>query len=102
MHYKFLAGNEQIKNTVPLQCDHKASFGSMESESEDMAMIGLDAMQRANSTLEDFVSNIVLAHEYLLIDKQNKLLRKGLKELFVIFKYSHASIVMFNNGRYYC
>lgn len=25
--------------------------------SEDMALIGLDAMQRANSTLEDFVSD---------------------------------------------
>ncbi|KAM7523760.1 hypothetical protein LguiA_013662 [Lonicera macranthoides] len=59
----FAEGNEQIENTVPLQCDHKANFGSLESETEDMAMIGLDAVQRANSTLEDFCRSYFMFHE---------------------------------------
>lgn len=33
---------------------------SLETDFEDMAMVGLDAMQRANSTLEDFVSSCSL------------------------------------------
>lgn len=37
--------------------DDIGSHGSrMNSAYEDVALIGLDAMQRANSTLEDFVS----------------------------------------------
>lgn len=35
------------------------------SNNDDLAMVGLDAMQRANSTLEDFVSVTDLPSNYL-------------------------------------
>lgn len=38
----------------------------------DAAMIGLDAVQRANSTLEDFVSNIILFCWYRSQSKPKK------------------------------
>ncbi|BBN70114.1 hypothetical protein Prudu_1436S000400 [Prunus dulcis] len=34
---------------------HKPESSSLDNSSEEMAMVGLDAMQRANSTLEDFI-----------------------------------------------
>lgn len=43
----FLSGN----------CENKSDFGALQTDYEDMAMVGLGAMQDANSTLEDFVSN---------------------------------------------
>lgn len=44
-----------VQNTFPLSHDTKTDIGHSETDFEDMAMIRLDAMQRANSTLEDFV-----------------------------------------------
>ncbi|XP_034691268.1 uncharacterized protein LOC117918609 isoform X4 [Vitis riparia] len=44
-----------VQNTFPLSHDTKTDIGHSETDFEDMAMIRLDAMQRANSTLEDFL-----------------------------------------------
>lgn len=55
-HLQLLAGVEQKVNTGPLDCGDKIIPDPSKMGSEDMPMIGLDAMQRANSTLEDFVS----------------------------------------------
>ena len=41
-----------------LQTESKLIANS-NSDLEDMALVGLDAMQRANSTLEDFVSRVI-------------------------------------------
>ena len=49
----------RMLNTIfsPSNCEQKASAGSLQIDCEDMAMVGVGAMQDANSTLEDFVSN---------------------------------------------
>ncbi|PSS36684.1 F-box/WD repeat-containing protein [Actinidia chinensis var. chinensis] len=41
----------------------KAGAGSMQTDYEDMAMVGLEAMQDANSTLEDFCRSYFLFHD---------------------------------------
>ncbi|RVX23239.1 hypothetical protein CK203_000444 [Vitis vinifera] len=52
-----------VQNTFPLSHDTKTDIGHSETDFEDMAMIRLDAMQRANSTLEDFDDvTIVIVH----------------------------------------
>uniref|UniRef100_A0A5B7BW97 Uncharacterized protein n=1 Tax=Davidia involucrata TaxID=16924 RepID=A0A5B7BW97_DAVIN len=56
-------GNEQIEDSAPLHCDDKAGCSLLQTDSEDMAMVGLDAMQRANSTLEDFCRSYFMFHE---------------------------------------
>lgn len=48
-------GVEQMVNTGPLDCGDKIIPDPSKMGSEDMPMIGLAAMQRANSTLADFV-----------------------------------------------
>ncbi|KAL6339068.1 hypothetical protein AAG906_024219 [Vitis piasezkii] len=55
-----------VQNTFPLSHDTKTDIGHSETDFEDMAMIGLDAMQRANSTLEDFVSNSLFLRSYFM------------------------------------
>lgn len=47
MNSSLLAGQFEMKNDC----------SSSPSESQGMCFVGLDAMQRANSTLEDFVSS---------------------------------------------
>ncbi|GFY80239.1 hypothetical protein Acr_01g0000520 [Actinidia rufa] len=58
---RFMVGTMRTLNHWAIQagnCEQKkAGAGSMQSDYEDMAMVGLGAMQDANSTLEDFVSN---------------------------------------------
>ncbi|KAL6993166.1 hypothetical protein U1Q18_011283 [Sarracenia purpurea var. burkii] len=39
-------------------CEQKAGFVSLETDYDDMAMVGLGAMQDANSTLEDFLDRL--------------------------------------------
>ncbi|KAA8546787.1 hypothetical protein F0562_003216 [Nyssa sinensis] len=56
-------GNAQIENAAPLHCDDKAGCSVLQTDSEDMALVGLDAMQRANSTLEDFCRSYFMFHE---------------------------------------
>lgn len=47
---------KELENTLKPYCDNKLDFGSIQNNYGEIAMVGLDAMQRANSTLEDFVS----------------------------------------------
>lgn len=56
-------GNNRTENPVPLECDDEAGVGSLRTYSEDMAMVGFDSMQRANSTLEDFCRSYFMFHE---------------------------------------
>ncbi|KAK9285468.1 hypothetical protein L1049_024662 [Liquidambar formosana] len=51
------------KNISPLHCDEKIDFSSLQTDFGDMAVVGLDAMQRANSTLEDFCRSYYMFHE---------------------------------------
>lgn len=54
---------EQMVNTSPLDCSDKIVPDPSKMGSEDMPMIGLDAMQRANSTLEDFCRSYFMFHK---------------------------------------
>ncbi|XP_049380642.1 uncharacterized protein LOC125845223 [Solanum stenotomum] len=56
-------GVEQMENTGPLDCGDKIIPDPSKMGSEDMPMIGLDAMQRANSTLEDFCRSYFMFHK---------------------------------------
>lgn len=56
-------GVEQMVNTGPLDCGDKIIPDPSKMGSEDMPMIGLDAMQRANSTLEDFCRSYFMFHK---------------------------------------
>ncbi|XP_025884228.1 uncharacterized protein [Solanum lycopersicum] len=56
-------GVEQKVNTGPLDCGDKIIPDPSKMGSEDMPMIGLDAMQRANSTLEDFCRSYFMFHK---------------------------------------
>ncbi|KAK6775122.1 hypothetical protein RDI58_026123 [Solanum bulbocastanum] len=56
-------GVEQMVNTGPLDCGDKIIPDSSKMGSKDMPMIGLDAMQRANSTLEDFCRSYFMFHK---------------------------------------
>ncbi|KAF5480874.1 hypothetical protein F2P56_001583 [Juglans regia] len=50
-------------NSLQLDYDSRLHAGSLETDFEDMALVGLDAMQRANSTLEDFCRSYFMFHE---------------------------------------
>lgn len=54
----FLAGYPRTinENAIPVNINNEAEFDLLQTDNDDMAMIGLGAMERANSTLEDFVS----------------------------------------------
>ncbi|VFQ93511.1 unnamed protein product [Cuscuta campestris] len=55
-------GNEAIRNTGTLCCDDKVGIGRKHMAVEDVALIGLDAIQNANSTLEDFCRSYFMFH----------------------------------------
>ncbi|XP_028067719.1 uncharacterized protein LOC114270429 isoform X2 [Camellia sinensis] len=44
-------------------CEHKAGTNSLQTDHDDMAMVGLAAMQDANSTLEDFCRSYFMFHD---------------------------------------
>ncbi|XP_058179566.1 uncharacterized protein LOC131298228 isoform X2 [Rhododendron vialii] len=44
-------------------CENKSDFGALQTDYEDMAMVGLGAMQDANSTLEDFCRSYFMFHD---------------------------------------
>ena len=49
----------------PGNCEkQKVGAGSLQTDYEDMSMVGLGAMQDANSTLEDFVSYFVISNSF--------------------------------------
>ncbi|KAK7305490.1 hypothetical protein VNO77_43396 [Canavalia gladiata] len=48
-------------------CHQTKDYSVLQSCNEDMAMVGLDSMQRANSTLEDFVEELHM--EFLSISE---------------------------------
>lgn len=60
MNFCFPTGYEEnyVENALLLDFGHKPESGQLQTNSEEIAMVGLDAMQRANSTLEDFVSRL--------------------------------------------
>ncbi|XP_010273017.1 PREDICTED: uncharacterized protein LOC104608664 isoform X2 [Nelumbo nucifera] len=43
--------------------DNKIDLGSLRANTEEIAMVGLDAIERANSTLEDFCRSYFMFHE---------------------------------------
>ncbi|KAH0996148.1 hypothetical protein GBA52_020012 [Prunus armeniaca] len=53
---------KSVENALQLACSHKPESSSLDNNSEEMAMVGLDAMQRANSTLEDFCRSYFMFH----------------------------------------
>ncbi|XP_022009714.1 uncharacterized protein LOC110909014 isoform X1 [Helianthus annuus] len=58
--YTFFAGNACI--AADSRCDGDKSV-QLPTDSEDVAMVALDSMQRANSTLEDFCRSYFMFHE---------------------------------------
>lgn len=44
-------------------CENNEDFGVLQTDYEDMAMVGLGAMQDANSTLEDFCRSYFMFHD---------------------------------------
>ncbi|XP_031093645.1 uncharacterized protein LOC115998264 [Ipomoea triloba] len=56
-------GNEEIQNTSLLCRDDKAGLGQKQMDYEDVALISLDSMERANSTLEDFCRSYFMFHK---------------------------------------
>ncbi|XP_042427844.1 uncharacterized protein LOC122015162 isoform X3 [Zingiber officinale] len=53
---------QQIDTELPLQSSLQKSLDTQESKFEETPMIGLDAMKRANSTLEDFCRSYFMFH----------------------------------------
>ncbi|XP_028963813.1 uncharacterized protein [Malus domestica] len=53
---------ENCENALQFDCGHKLESSSLHTDFEEMAMVGLDAMQRANSTLEDFCRSYFMFH----------------------------------------
>ncbi|XP_022929265.1 uncharacterized protein LOC111435894 isoform X3 [Cucurbita moschata] len=49
---------KEMETTLQPYGDNKLDFGSSMNYCGEMAMVGLDAMQRANSTLEDFLDTL--------------------------------------------
>ncbi|KAL2521661.1 hypothetical protein Fot_25584 [Forsythia ovata] len=56
-------GENQIESAVSLHCYHKEDPAPVQSISDEMAMVGLDAMLRASSTLEDFCRSYFMFHK---------------------------------------
>ncbi|KAJ8544032.1 hypothetical protein K7X08_025650 [Anisodus acutangulus] len=56
-------GVEQMVNTGPFDYDDKTTNAPFQKSFEDTAMIELDAMRRANSTLEDFCRSYFMFHK---------------------------------------
>lgn len=59
MNFCFFTGYKQqtAEKALQLNFEYKSNFDQFLTNFEQMAMVGMDAMQRANSTLEDFVSS---------------------------------------------
>ncbi|XP_073119756.1 uncharacterized protein [Henckelia pumila] len=55
-------GGRQIENAVRFYHDDKTNQCSLLSAYDDVAMIGLDAMKRSNSSLEDFCRSYFMFH----------------------------------------
>ncbi|XP_022136921.1 uncharacterized protein LOC111008497 isoform X2 [Momordica charantia] len=57
-------GGKEMENALKpyYESDNKLDFGSFQNYCGEMAMVGLDAMQRANSTLEDFFRSYFMFH----------------------------------------
>ncbi|KAG6577292.1 hypothetical protein SDJN03_24866, partial [Cucurbita argyrosperma subsp. sororia] len=53
---------KEMETTLQPYGDNKLDFGSSMNYCGEMAMVGLDAMQRANSTLEDFFRSYFMFH----------------------------------------
>ncbi|KAK7860121.1 hypothetical protein CFP56_042192 [Quercus suber] len=51
-----------VDNSMQLDCENETYSGMLQTNFEGMAMVGLDAMQRANSTLEDFCRSYFMFH----------------------------------------
>lgn len=49
-----------------------------EKAQEDVAMVGVDAMKRANSTLEDFVSSLLIHKHYVLTNEDRWRIKSSL------------------------
>lgn len=58
MHFHFSIGYQQDtdEKSLLLKSEHKSDSHPSQMHFEEKATVGMDAMQRANSTLEDFVS----------------------------------------------
>ncbi|KAK6923780.1 hypothetical protein RJ641_009980 [Dillenia turbinata] len=52
-----------VEDTSMTSHDNKSDPGFVQSHFEDLAMVELDAMQRANSTLEDFCRSYFMFHD---------------------------------------
>ncbi|XP_075653409.1 uncharacterized protein LOC142623830 isoform X2 [Castanea sativa] len=51
-----------VDNSMQLDCENETYSGMLQTNFEGTAMVGLDAMQRANSTLEDFCRSYFMFH----------------------------------------
>ncbi|KAI3665085.1 hypothetical protein L6452_43703 [Arctium lappa] len=56
-------GNFHIEDSLSHHCGDERALGLLHTDCEDVAMISLDSMQRANSTLEDFCRSYFMFHE---------------------------------------
>ncbi|KAK1439478.1 hypothetical protein QVD17_05296 [Tagetes erecta] len=56
-------GNVCSDDSLYYHCDGDKSVGLLQTDREDAAMVALDSMQRANSTLEDFCRSYFMFHE---------------------------------------
>lgn len=65
MIFQPLAGNACTEDSLSHSHDNDMSVGLLKTDCEDMSMVSFDSMQRANSTLEDFVRNNLLPTQYL-------------------------------------
>ncbi|XP_076907380.1 uncharacterized protein LOC143563807 isoform X1 [Bidens hawaiensis] len=52
-----------LDDSLPVRCDDDKNVGLLQTDCDDVAMVGLDSMQRANSTLEDFCKSYFMFHE---------------------------------------
>ncbi|KAL6575925.1 hypothetical protein OROHE_000396 [Orobanche hederae] len=53
----------QIENDAQIYCDEKTNILPPPSFHDDVAMVGVDAMMRSNSTLEDFCMSYFMFHK---------------------------------------
>ncbi|CAI9284347.1 unnamed protein product [Lactuca saligna] len=56
-------GNIGIEASQSHHCDDDMSVGLLQTDCADVAMVTLDSMQRANSTLQDFCRSYFMFHE---------------------------------------
>ncbi|KAL9160805.1 hypothetical protein ABFS82_08G224800 [Erythranthe guttata] len=60
---KDFAGCSSIGNDLQLYCDNKTNLDRVQSLHDNVAMVGMDAMIRSNSTLEDFCRSYFMFHK---------------------------------------